>query len=65
MRCVANILNLVVKNGLKGLDLLIISVRAIVRFVRFFLARPKKFKACVEEENIGSKCLGYLDIETR
>lgn len=65
MRCVAHILNLVVKDGLKDLDPSIVKVRAAVRFVRSSPARLQKFKACVKEENIESKSLVCLDIETR
>lgn len=65
MRCVAHILNLVVKDGLKDLDPSIVKVRGAVRFVKSSPARLQKFKACVEEENIESKSLVCLDIETR
>jgi len=59
------ILNLVGKDGLKDLDPSIIKVCATVRFVRSSLARLQTFKGCVEEEDIESKNLVYLDIETR
>lgn len=65
MRCVAYILNLVVKDGLKDLDPSIVKIRLAVRFVRSSPARLEKFKACVEEEGINEKGLVYLDVDTR
>ncbi|KAL4282107.1 hypothetical protein GQ457_03G007700 [Hibiscus cannabinus] len=65
MRCAAHILNLVVKDGLKDVDISVVRVRAAVKYVRSSPARLQKFKACVEEEKINSKSLVCLDIETR
>ncbi|KAL4279280.1 hypothetical protein GQ457_03G012660 [Hibiscus cannabinus] len=65
MRCAAHILNLVVKDGLKELDLSIARIRGAVRFVRSSPNRLQTFKACMEEENITSKSYVCLDIETR
>ncbi|KAL4313239.1 hypothetical protein GQ457_01G027380 [Hibiscus cannabinus] len=65
MRCAAHILNLVVKDGLKELDLSIARIRGAVRFVRSSPNRLQTFKACMEEENITSKSYVFLDIETR
>ncbi|KAL4339869.1 hypothetical protein GQ457_08G027390 [Hibiscus cannabinus] len=65
MRCAAHILNLVVKDGLKELDLSIARIRSAVRFVRSSPNRLQTFKACIEEENITSKSYVCLDIETR
>jgi len=65
MRCVAHILNLVVKDGLKDLDPSIVKIRLAVRFVRSSPARLEKFKACVEEEGINEKGLVCLDVDTR
>ena len=47
MKCVARILNLVVKDGLREVDRAILKVRADVRYVTSSLARLQKFKACV------------------
>ncbi|KAK9669753.1 hypothetical protein RND81_13G152300 [Saponaria officinalis] len=49
MRCVAHILNLVVKYGFKDLHTSILKIRAAVRFVRSFPARAKCFKDSVKE----------------
>uniref|UniRef100_A0A803MIX4 BED-type domain-containing protein n=1 Tax=Chenopodium quinoa TaxID=63459 RepID=A0A803MIX4_CHEQI len=65
MRCAAHILNLVVKDCLKDVNVSVLKVRAGVKYVRSSPSRLQKFKSCVEEENITCKGLVYLDIETR
>ncbi|KAL4284773.1 hypothetical protein GQ457_16G007020 [Hibiscus cannabinus] len=65
MRCASHILNLIVREGLKELDLSIMKVRALVRYVRSSPARLQKFKTCIEEEKEDSKRLVTLDVETR
>ncbi|KAL4291714.1 hypothetical protein GQ457_14G013270 [Hibiscus cannabinus] len=65
MRCASHILNLIVKEGLKELDLSIMKVRDLVRYVRSSPATLKKFKTCIEEEKEDSKSLVTLDVETR
>lgn len=65
IRCVAHILNLVVKDGLKDLDLSIVKVRGGVRYVRSSPSRLQKFKACAQEEGLSTKSLVSLDLDTR
>ncbi|GMI64575.1 DAYSLEEPER [Hibiscus trionum] len=65
MRCAAHILNLVVKDGLKDVDASVTRVRAAVKYVRSSPERLQKFQSCVKEENIDSKALVCLDVETR
>uniref|UniRef100_A0A803MMN0 Uncharacterized protein n=1 Tax=Chenopodium quinoa TaxID=63459 RepID=A0A803MMN0_CHEQI len=65
MRCAAHILNFVVKDGLKDVNVSVFKVRAAVKYVRSCPSRLQKFKSCVEEENITCKCLICLNIETR
>ncbi|KAL4279114.1 hypothetical protein GQ457_03G011930 [Hibiscus cannabinus] len=65
MRCASHILNLIVREGLKELDLSIMKVRALVRYVRSSPARLQKFKTCIEEEKEHSKSFVTLDVETR
>uniref|UniRef100_A0A803N8S2 BED-type domain-containing protein n=2 Tax=Chenopodium quinoa TaxID=63459 RepID=A0A803N8S2_CHEQI len=65
MRCAAHILNLVVKDGLKDVNVSVLKVRAAVKYVRSSPSRLQKFKSCVEEEKITSKGLVCLDVETR
>ncbi|KAL0328142.1 UNVERIFIED_CONTAM: putative AC transposase [Sesamum calycinum] len=54
MRCVAHIINLIVKDGLKELNDSIERVRTVVRYVRQSPARTRKFNDYVVEENIQS-----------
>lgn len=65
MRCYAHILSLIVRDGLKDINDSIARIRSAVRYVRSSPSRLRKFKACVELENIESKSLVCLDVETR
>lgn len=65
MRCAAHILNLIVKDGLKDLDVSIVKIRGVVKYVRSSPSRLQKFKECVEEEMIQTKSLVSSDVETR
>ncbi|KAL0461235.1 UNVERIFIED_CONTAM: hypothetical protein Slati_0011100 [Sesamum latifolium] len=65
MRCVAHIINLIVKDGLKKLNDSIERVRPIVRCVRQSPARTRKFNGYVVEEKIKSKKSLCLDVPTR
>ncbi|KAM6545744.1 hypothetical protein CsatB_026480 [Cannabis sativa] len=65
MRCVCHIINLIVGDGLKDVHTSISSIRNAVRYVRSSPARLQKFKEYVAEENIESKSLLCLDVQTR
>lgn len=65
MRCVAHIINLVVTDGLKEIGSSVMKIRAAVHYVRQSPARLKRFKECIEHENIKSKSLLCLDVATR
>ena len=65
MRCVAHIVNLIVTDGLKEMNKSVARVRGAVRYVRQSPSRLKRFKECVEVENIKSKSLSCLDVCTR
>nr|XP_009774458.1 PREDICTED: zinc finger BED domain-containing protein RICESLEEPER 2-like [Nicotiana sylvestris] len=64
MRCMAHIINLIVKDGLKESVISIARVRCAVRYIRQFPARLRKFQECCESENIVNKSL-CLDVPTR
>ncbi|XP_058003981.1 zinc finger BED domain-containing protein RICESLEEPER 2-like [Hevea brasiliensis] len=64
MRCMAHIVNLVVMDGLKDVGESVLKVRNAVRYIRSSLARLKKFKECVEYEQIDGKSSLYLDVST-
>ncbi|XBI83867.1 hypothetical protein VPH35_092303 [Triticum aestivum] len=65
MRCAAHIINLVVTDGLKEIDLSVARVRAAVKFVKNSPARITRFKKCVELEKVKSKAFLSLDVPTR
>ncbi|XP_077251846.1 zinc finger BED domain-containing protein RICESLEEPER 2-like [Tasmannia lanceolata] len=65
VRCVAHIINLVVCDGLKEVEIAVDRVRAAIKYVRSSPARLKLFKKCVENERIQSKSLLCLDVSTR
>ncbi|XBI28102.1 hypothetical protein VPH35_052403 [Triticum aestivum] len=65
MRCAAHILNLIVTNGLKELDISVKRVRAAVKFVKNSPARITKFKKCAELEKLANKGFLSLDVCTR
>ncbi|KAM0901021.1 hypothetical protein ACQ4PT_020228 [Festuca glaucescens] len=65
MRCAAHILNLIVQDGLKEVDLSIMRVRAAVRYIRAGGTRLEKFKEILEEEKVDSKTFLKNDVPTR
>ena len=64
MRCVAHIVNLIVQDGLKEVDLSVKRVRAAVRYIRNGGLRMVKFKEIVEEEKMTNKPYMKLDVPT-
>eukprot|EP00267_Zea_mays_P054567 XP_020407811.1 zinc finger BED domain-containing protein RICESLEEPER 2-like [Zea mays] len=65
MRCAAHIVNLIVHDGLKEVDLSMKRVRAAVRYIRNGGSRIVKFKEIVEEEKLTNKPFLKLDVPTR
>lgn len=65
MRYIAHIINLVVREGMKEVELSLKRVRNVVRYVRQSLARIRKFKECCAHEKISTKSLLCLDVSTR
>ncbi|KAL2243378.1 UNVERIFIED_CONTAM: putative AC transposase, partial [Sesamum indicum] len=65
MRCVAHIINLIVKDGPKEFNDSIERVRTVVRYVRQSPARTKKFNDYAVAEKIQSKKILCLDVPTR
>ena len=62
MRCAAHMVNLIVQDGLKELDISIKRVRAAVRYIRNGGSRLVKFKEIVVEENVDSKSFLRIDV---
>ena len=65
MRCCAHILNLIVGDGLKEIDVSIARVREAVRYVKSSPNRNQTFRSFMERLCIESKCLLSLDVHTR
>ena len=65
MRCGAHIVNLIVQDGLKEVDLSLKRVRAAVRYIRKGGSRTVKFKEIVEEEKMTSRPYLKIDVPTR
>jgi hypothetical protein len=65
MRCATHIVNLIVHDGLKEVDLSVKRVRAAVKYIINGGLRIAKFKEIVEEEKLTNKPFLKLDIPTR
>ncbi|KAM0916497.1 hypothetical protein ACQ4PT_010141 [Festuca glaucescens] len=65
MRCAAHIVNLIVSDGLKEVDLSVQRVRAAVRYVKNGTTRLEKFKECADLEKVDTKAFLNLDVCTR
>ena len=65
MRCIAHIMNLIVNDGLKEVNVSVKKVREPIRYIRNSPARWKKFKEISELIGVESKCSLSLDVPTR
>ena len=65
MRCCADILNLIVGDGMREIDASIAEVREAVRYVKCSPNRNKTFVGFVERLGIESKSVLCLDVPTR
>lgn len=65
VRCLAHILNIIVKSGLRMMDKSVASIRNAVRYVRSSPARLDVFRQCVEILKLDSKKVCILDVPTR
>ncbi|XP_023918455.2 zinc finger BED domain-containing protein RICESLEEPER 2-like [Quercus suber] len=65
MRCCAHILNLIVGDDLKEIDVSIARVREAMRYVKSSPNRNQTFRSIMEKLGIESKCLLSLDVPTR
>uniref|UniRef100_A0ACD5X8I2 Uncharacterized protein n=1 Tax=Avena sativa TaxID=4498 RepID=A0ACD5X8I2_AVESA len=65
MRCAAHIVNLIVQDGLKEVDVSVKRVRGAVRYIKNGTSRLTKFKELVVEEQVESKAFLNLDVCTR
>ena len=65
MRCITHIINLVVTEGLKEVNISVDRNKATIKFVRHSLPRLKRFKEYLQREKIESKKLLCLNVSTR
>ena len=65
LRCVAHVLNLIVKVGLGVFNESIVRVRNAVKYVRYSPAREALFMECAKYEKIETKKCLILDVDTR
>jgi hypothetical protein len=65
IRCATHIVNLIVLDGLKELDLSMQRVRDAVRYIKSGTSRLIKFKEIAEEEKVDCKAFLKLDVPTR
>ena len=65
MRCCAHILNLIMGDGLKEIDVSVARVREAVRYVKSSPNINQTFRSFMERLCIESKCLLSLDVPTR
>ncbi|KAH0672222.1 hypothetical protein KY284_023309 [Solanum tuberosum] len=65
VRCMAHILNLIVKDGLKEIGKSVKLVRQAVKYIKQSPTRLRKFKECCESQLIACKKSLCLDVPTR
>ena len=64
IRCLTHFINIIVQDGTKEVNVSIERVRQVVRYIKQFPFRWKKFQECCEDENLAKKSL-CLDVPTR
>jgi hypothetical protein len=64
-RCVAHVINLIVRDGLKEVDISVKRVRGAIRYIKDGTSRLVKFKENAEEEGLNTKAFLKLDVPTR
>ncbi|PRQ18134.1 putative transcription factor/ chromatin remodeling BED-type(Zn) family [Rosa chinensis] len=65
VRCLAHILNLIVRSSLNILDKSVAIIRNAVRYVRYSASRLDEFKMCVEKEKLDVNKICILDVPTQ
>ncbi|KAM3235119.1 hypothetical protein P3L10_015155 [Capsicum annuum] len=65
VRCMAHIINLIVQDRLKEIDMSVKRVRQAVKYVKQSAARVKKFKECCKSQMITCKKSLCVDVPTR
>jgi len=65
VKCCAHIVNLIICNGLKEMNVSVVKIRNAIRFVRSSPSRLLTFKKCAEKLHIKCKKSLCLDVATR
>ncbi|KAM5570626.1 zinc finger BED domain-containing protein RICESLEEPER 2-like [Rosa sericea] len=65
VRCLAHIVNLIVRSGLHIMERSVASIRNAIRYVRSSQARTDAFKVCMEQTKVECKKICILDVPTR
>lgn len=65
MRCGAHILGLIVREGLKDVEISISRIRRAIRFVKSSPSKLLKFKECLTQLKLPTSCGICLDVKTR
>lgn len=65
LRCCAHILNLIVQDGLKQVDVAVDKIRECVKFVKGSQGRKEKFSQCCSQTLLDSKKALMQDVPTR
>jgi len=65
VKCYAHIVNFIVCDGLKGIDVSVVKIRNAICFVRSSHSRQLAFKKCAEKLHIESKKSLCLNVATR
>ncbi|WJX61075.1 cellulase [Trifolium repens] len=65
MRCNAHILNLIVVDGLKEIDVSVSRIRAACKFAKASPTRLTTIKKCADAVGVSTKALVTLDVQTR
>jgi hypothetical protein len=65
MRCAAHVVHLIVRDGLKDVDLSVQRVRDVFCYIKNRTSRLVKFKEIAEKEKVDSKAFLRLDVPTR
>lgn len=65
VRCAAHVLNLIVKDGLKVIEHIVVKIRDCVKYIKWSEARKNIFRSCVSLARLKEVKALWLDVPTR